>query len=266
MTYSTTGRMMLGGLNGGGTSPSATPSTGSTGGYAQMPAYEMGPTNFNTYMEQNGVPSFESTQNRYNELAGQAKNLFSSKNYLNEVSGLKNMLMAQGTNAANAAGMQYADAARRSGTSGQGAGVARALSLIPAQAEARRLGLAGEEFRSRQDAQRASYMANLQSELANNQQAYRQMLAGYNSNLFGIQNSSSQWRSELANDDAQWRAQLAENQRQFNVTNSRGGSGSSGSGSGTLSPYNRSTGEPLPNYYTVGTGMDYQTAPSVGWR
>lgn len=187
------------------------------------PAYNVGAPNFNTYMQQNGVPSFESTQNRYNELAGQADNLFSSRQYLNEVSGLKNMLMAQGVNAANVAGMQYANSARRAGTSGQGAGVARALSLIPAQTEARRLGLAGEEFRSRQDAQRASYMANLQSELANNQQAYRQMLASYNANMFGVQNQS-----------AQWRAQLTEDQRQFDATHPNSNSGGSGSNTSGL--------------------------------
>lgn len=192
------------------------------------PAYSVGPTNFNDYMGQYNVPSFDSTQQGYQKLQGQANSLYDSSAYGNQINSLANYSLAAGMNAANAAARQYSSSAGRAGVSSSGAGVARALSMMPALQQASGLKLQGQEFAAAQNAAKAEYLSQLQNSLSAAQGDYRNMLAGYNQGMMGIQNQS-----------AQWQAQLEEQQRQFDEQQKMMGmkmpiSGGSSSGGGGM--------------------------------
>lgn len=195
---------MGGSGNGSGTSSTA-------------PAYDIGPPNFNTYMAEHQVPDFSQTQQGYKRLMKQSGGMFDSSGYMNQVNNLSDYALAAGMNSANAAARQYSQTAQRTGTSGAGAGVARALSMMPALQQSSQLRLQGQEFASAQNAARAAYMAQLQSGLAGAQQDYRGMLADYNQGMFGIQNQNAQWQSGLTENRRQFDAEqqrLREAQRQ----------------------------------------------------
>lgn len=174
------------------------------------PAYNVGPANFNDYMSEYNLPDFSSTQKGYTDLMQQSNQMFDSSGYMNQVNNLANFSLASGMNAANAAARQYGAAAQRAGTSSAGAGVARALSLMPALQQSTQLRLQGQEFADAQSAARAAYLAQLQQGLTAAQSDYRNMMADYNQGMFGIQNSN-----------AQWQAQLEEQQRQFDLEQAR---------------------------------------------
>jgi len=225
-----------GGYSAGGGTPSGYSST--------SPAYSLaGPVDFTQYNQQMGGPTWQQTASEFSNLQNRASSLFDSSRYVNEARGLSDMMMSQGTNAANAAGSQYANAARRAGTSGQGAGVARALSLIPAQAGARSLALNAQEFAAQQNAQKAAFLGQLTQALAGAQGAYRSNLAGYNANVLGISNSN-----------AQWQASLAQNQNQFDASRMYQPP-TNGSGYAAAPPYAPQTAQPQYR----------QPAPSTGY-
>lgn len=206
-----------------------------TGGTA--PTYNLGgSSNFNQYLKEQGLPDWGATQSNYEQLRQQAPTLFDYSGYMNAASGLGNQLMAQGLNAANSVARQYTSQAQRAGVTPYGAGIARAQALIPAQAEARRLGLDAEAFKATQMAGLANYNQTLASQQGQLQQAYQNNLAGYNQGVMGIQSRNYQWQQEFSED-----------QRRYNEAQRMARANAAGNAQAAQAP--RSTGGMKGNFF-----------------
>jgi len=173
--------------------------SGSSGSFGTSPAYNVGPANFNEYLKAQNLPDIGATTSGFRTALRNAPDAFAYKPYMAAVNNQANFVTSAGMNAGNAAARQYSAQANRNGTSGYGAGVARALSMMPGLQQASQLRLQGEEFAASQRAGLANYQRGINQDISQAETSYRSMLAGYNQGMFGIQNQNAQWQAELAN-------------------------------------------------------------------